>query len=161
MNGAVEATSTLLSAITVFCVSFININWEKWGNLVLIAVNGISGIILYYMAISSNIWLAYIGYLIFRISYQILMTIASFEIVKLIPKDALGLIFGFNSFLGLGFQTLLSFIVNTQLGLDPKHQFVVYGIYFLVICIFYAVLQLRSLMSLFCLSPHRSTVTSL
>ena len=113
------------------------------------------------MAISSNIWLAYIGYLIFRISYQILMTIASFEIVKLVPKDALGLIFGFNSFLGLGFQTLLSFIVNTQLGLDPKPQFVVYGIYFLIICIFYAVLQFRTLMSLFFSSPHRSIITTI
>ena len=73
-------------------------------------------------------------------------SIASFEIVKHLPKDAFGLIFGFNSFLALGCQTLLSFIVNTQLGLDPNKQFVIYGVYFLVICIFYVLYQLGYLL---------------
>ena len=40
-------------------------------------------------------------------SYQALMTVAYFEIVKELPKDSYGLIFGFNTFVALGIQVLL------------------------------------------------------
>ena len=126
-----------MSALTVFGMSVVTVNWEKWGILVLICVNGISGILLIQMAILSNIWVAYIGYPIFRISYQVVMTIASFEIVKTIPTHAFGLIFGFNSFVALGCQTIMTSIVNTFLGMSPKSQFFVYGMYFLFISIGY------------------------
>ena len=131
-----------MSALTVFGMSVVTVNWEKWGILVLICVNGIAGILLIQMAILSNIWVAYIGYPIFRISYQVVMTIASFEIVKKIPKHAFGLIFGFNSFVALGCQTILTSIVNTLLGMSPKSQFFVYGMYFLFISFGYIVYQL-------------------
>ena len=99
LNGGIEAISTLLSAITVFGVGFITIDWKRWGNVALICVNGLSATVLYFMANTSEIWVAYIGYLAFRISYQVLMTIASFEIVKQLPKDSFGLIFS-SSFSG-------------------------------------------------------------
>ena len=105
-----------MSGLTVFGMSFVTVNWEKWGILVLICVNGISGILLIQMAILSNIWVAYIGYPIFRISYQVVMTIASFEIVKFLPEDAFALVFGINTFAAVGIQSLLSLIVNTILG---------------------------------------------
>ena len=39
-------------------------------------------------------------------SYQALMTVAYFEIVKELPKDSYGLIFGFNTFVALGIQVI-------------------------------------------------------
>ena len=44
----------------------------------------------------------YLGYYFVRMSYQALMTVAYFEIVKELPKDSYGLIFGFNTFVALG-----------------------------------------------------------
>ena len=44
------------------------------------------------MGVTNDIWVAYIGYLLYRTSYQILMTIASFEIVKQLPRDSYGLV---------------------------------------------------------------------
>ena len=132
-----------MSGLTVFGMSFVTVNWEKCGILVLICVNGISGILLIQMAILSNIWVAYIGYPIFRISYQVVMTIASFEIVRKIPTHAFGLIFGFNSFVALGCQTILTSIVNILLGMSPKSQFLVYGMYFLLISFGYILHQLH------------------
>ena len=35
------------------------------------------------------------------------MTVAYFEIVKELPKDSYGLIFGFNTFVALGIQVIL------------------------------------------------------
>lgn len=158
LNGGIEAISTLLSAITVFGVGFITIDWKRWGNVALICVNGLSATVLYFMANTSEIWVAYIGYLAFRISYQVLMTIASFEIVKQLPKDSFGLIFGFNSFLALGCQTILSLTVNTLLGLKPKPQFNVYASYYLVVSLLYAVLALYQLMTNSCSTNRKYIV---
>ena len=84
-------------------------------------LSGITAVLLYVMATLDNIWIAYIGYCLVRISYQLLMTIASFEIVKHLPKDAFALIFGLNTFAAVGVQSLLSIIVNTVLG--KEHVF--------------------------------------
>ena len=59
------------------------------------------------MGITNDIWVAYIGYLLYRSIYQILMTIASFEIVKQLPRDSYGLVFGFNIVLAPGLTIYL------------------------------------------------------
>ena len=84
--------------------------------MVIVGVAGLTAILLYCMAIYGNIWLAYVGYCLVRVSYQVLMTVASFEIVKYLPEDAFALIFGINTFAAVGVQSLLSLIVNTILG---------------------------------------------
>ena len=144
LNGAVEAATTLSGAITVFLVSFITLDWKVWGNVTIIIINGTSALSLYLMGVMDEIWVAYIGYLVFRMSYQVLMTIASYEIVKQLPEQSYGLIFGFNTFIALSCQTFLTIVVNSILGIDPKPQFIIYGVYFLVICIGYAILQISS-----------------
>jgi len=62
------------------------------------------------------------------------MTIASFEIAKLIRRDAYGLIFGINMFFGVGAQTLLTFVVADAngLALEIRDQFYVYGSLYLI-----------------------------
>ena len=144
MNGAIEAATTLSGAISVFMVSLIPIDWTKWGNVSMICCNGTSALLLYFMGVTNDIWVAYIGYLLYRSSYQILMTIASFEIVKHLPRDSYGLVFGFNIFIALGYQTLLTFIINNQLSIDPKPQFVIYGVYYFVLFILYSFYQIKT-----------------
>ena len=53
-----------------------------------------------------------LGYLVYRMAYQALMTVGTFEIVRNLPEDAYGLIFGINVFFGLGFQTILTYVVS-------------------------------------------------
>ena len=63
--------------------------------------------------------------------YQVLMTIASFEIVKKMSANGLdcyALVFGLNMFFALGTQTVLTGIVNDALGMNPRKQFTVYAI---------------------------------
>ena len=144
-----EAATTLFGSITVFGISFIKIDWKKWGNVAIICTDGLSSLVLYIMGITTEIWLAYGGYLIFRTNYQILMTIASFEIVKHLPKNSMGLVFGFNTFTALGCQTILTFIVNNQMGIDPKPQFVIYAVYFFIICMLFVAYQIKTNSCLF------------
>ena len=104
--------------------------------MAIVGVAGLTSILLYCMATYANIWLAYVGYCLVRVSYQVLMTVASFEIVKYLPEDAFALIFGINTFAAVGVQSLLSLIVNTILGkkiseLKVKSKVSLLGVYLL------------------------------
>ena len=70
-------------------------------------------------------------------SYQLLVTIATVETVKHIPEDAYGLIYGLNTFFGLGLQCILTAVVNNTLNLSPQVQFQVYGAFYLIVCLIY------------------------
>ncbi len=76
--------------------------------------------------------------------YQVLMTVASFEIVKEIPEDVYGLIFGINTFYALGLQTILTLVVNTALSIEPQLQFQIYACLYLGIALGYALLVIYS-----------------
>ena len=67
-------------------------------------------------------------------SYQILMTVASFEIAGRIAHHTTGLIFGINTWFALGFQTILTITVADKAGLDleVRPQFIVYGSLYLL-----------------------------
>ena len=79
----------------------------------------------------------FLGYYLVRMSYQLLATIATVETVKHIPEDAYGLIYGLNTFIGLGLQCILTAVVNNILNLSPQVQFQVYGAFYLIVCYFY------------------------
>jgi len=142
-NGAVEAATTLTGSLVVFILGHVNIDWTKWGNLAIVIMTGLTSLLLYLMGITTQIWVAYAGYYFIRMSYQALLTIAYFEIVKELPEDSYGLIFGFNTFIGLGCQTILTLIVNTILGIDAQPQFKIYAGFYLFICTLYLPLLIR------------------
>ena len=94
----------------------------------------LDAVMLYLMATTDNIVIGYAGYIVFRALYQMMITVASFEIASNISQNSYGLVFGFNTFLALGFQTILTTVVADSVGLalPPKQQFVVYSGFFLV-----------------------------
>merc|ERR1711915_446700 len=65
----------------------------------------------------------------------------SFEIARKITRTSYGLVFGFNTFLALGFQTILTSVVADSVGLalPPRDQFRVYAGFFLVVGIVFLV----------------------
>ncbi|XP_023218399.1 thiamine transporter 1-like [Centruroides sculpturatus] len=138
-NGAVEATSTILGAIAVYLVSFFSLNLFLFGNAILGLVTIIDAIFLIFMSWIENIWICYVGYMFVRISYQALITIISYQIAKIIPKDSHGLIFGFNTFMGLVLQSILTAIVVGKSGLHfgPILQFFSYAIYYITFGVAY------------------------
>lgn len=142
-NGAVEAATTLTGSLVVFILGYVTIDWTKWGNLAIVIMTGLTSLLLYLMGITTQIWMAYAGYYFVRMSYQALMTVAYFEIVKELPKDSYGLIFGFNTFVALGIQTILTLVVNTILGIEAQPQFKIYAGFYLAICVFYLPLLVR------------------
>lgn len=73
-------------------------------------------------------------------AYQLLMTVASFELASHIPKDSSGLVFGLNTWVALGLQSLLTLAVadSAGLALPIRDQFVVYASLYGVVGVFFA-----------------------
>ncbi|XP_069952696.1 thiamine transporter 1 isoform X3 [Cherax quadricarinatus] len=76
-NGAVEASQTLLSALAAFGVGYLHLNWEYFGEGTLAIISLIDGLLLFFMGLTSSIAVGYINYIVFRVSYQVLITVAS------------------------------------------------------------------------------------
>ncbi|XP_060090603.1 thiamine transporter 1 isoform X2 [Heteronotia binoei] len=134
-NGGVEAVSTLLGAVAVFVVGHIKTSWATWGEIALALFSFFIAASVYIMDTVRNIWVCYASYIIFRIIYMLLITIATFQIATNLSVERYALVFGINTFVALVLQTLLTFIVvdSKGLGLDIFTQFMIYAGYFAAI----------------------------
>ncbi|KFQ23696.1 Thiamine transporter 1, partial [Merops nubicus] len=134
-NGAVEAASTLLGAVAVFVVGHIKTSWATWGEVALALFSFLIAAAVYVMDTVENIWVCYTSYVVFRIIYMLLITIATFQIATNLSVERYALVFGVNTFIALALQTLLTLVVvdASGLGLDIFTQFMIYASYFAAI----------------------------
>ncbi|XP_071293657.1 thiamine transporter 2-like isoform X2 [Agelaius tricolor] len=158
-NGAVEAIATFLSSVTSFLVQYMQINWDHFGELALGIFSAIDAGCLFLMHFSSSIWACYAGYLIFKACYVLLLTIATFQIAVNLSMERYALMFGFNNFIALLIQTILTIVVvdSRGLGLDIVTQFLIYGSYFAVI---HGIFMIRSICVLISCKCQRKIVRS-
>lgn len=63
-------------AATAYGIGFTEVRWEEWGELALGGFSGIGSAALFLMTFTSNIWVCYTGYVIFKCLYTLLITIA-------------------------------------------------------------------------------------
>ncbi|XP_027469193.1 LOW QUALITY PROTEIN: thiamine transporter 1 [Zalophus californianus] len=136
-NGGVEAVSTLLGAVAVFAVGYVKISWSTWGEMTLSLFSLVIAASVYIMDTVCNIWVCYTSYVVFRIIYMLLITIATFQIAANLSMERYALVFGVNTFIALALQTLLTLIVvdSSGLGLDITTQFLIYAGYFALIAV--------------------------
>uniref|UniRef100_A0A8D2E0A0 Solute carrier family 19 member 2 n=1 Tax=Sciurus vulgaris TaxID=55149 RepID=A0A8D2E0A0_SCIVU len=140
-NGGVEAVSTLLGAIAVFMVGYIKISWSTWGEMTLSLCSLLIAAAVYIMDTVGNIWVCYASYVVFRIIYMLLITIATFQIAANLSMERYALVFGVNTFIALALQTLLTLTVvdASGLGLEITTQFLIYASYFAFIAVVFLV----------------------
>ncbi|XP_077344635.1 thiamine transporter 2 [Lithobates pipiens] len=160
-NGGVEAVSTFLGAFSSLSVGYVKVNWELSGELALAIFSSVNAGALFLMDYSTNIWMCYAGYLIFKSSYMLLITIATFQIAVNLTMERYALMFGMNTFVALALQTILTIIVVDArgLGLDIVTQFLVYGSYFVVIAGVFFVRSLYIIVTVRCKGPNNSQDT--
>ncbi|NP_001233760.1 reduced folate transporter [Cricetulus griseus] len=142
-NGAVDAASTLLSAITSFSAGFVKIRWALWSKLVIASVIAIqAGLVfcmymVHYVTWVHKIWVLYMTYVLFRGAYQFLVPIATFQIASSLSKELCALVFGINTFLATALKTAITLVVSDKrgLGLKVEKQFCIYSVYFMVLSV--------------------------
>ncbi|XP_060623804.2 thiamine transporter 2 [Anolis sagrei] len=160
-NGAVEAIATFLSSITSLTVGFVKMNWDLTGELALGIFSALDAGSLFLMHFTNNIWVCYAGYLVFKACYMFLITIATFQIAVSLSMERYALMFGFNNFVALLIQTIITVIVvdSKGLGLDIETQFLIYGSYFAVIAGIFLCRSIYTITSIKCqkmlLNPQR------
>ncbi|NXE56650.1 S19A1 protein, partial [Casuarius casuarius] len=138
-NGGVDAASTLLGAVAAFAAGYLKIRWTLWSELVIGAVTAFQAGLLLLMNTTSNIWLCYAAYVLFRGSYQFLVPIAIFRIAASLSKELCALVFGVNTFFATVLKTIITIIVADKrgLGLSVHPQFYVYFGYFALLAVAY------------------------
>ncbi|XP_072020040.1 thiamine transporter 2-like isoform X1 [Amphiura filiformis] len=138
-NGAVQAVSTLVSALAAFSIMFTKLNWSVFGEVSIGIVSVMQSVLLVTMSITDSIWLCYMFYVVFHASYQLVKTIATYQIAKHLTVQRYGLVFGCNTFIAAVLQSILTLIVVDYhtLNASPEEQFLIYGGCFCVLgCIF-------------------------
>ncbi|XP_030072736.1 thiamine transporter 2 isoform X1 [Microcaecilia unicolor] len=149
-NGGVEAVSTFVGAVASFAVGYVKINWDLAGELALGIFSALDAGALILMDFTRNIWVCYAGYLIFKASYMLLITIATFQIAVNLSMERYALMFGVNTFVALALQTILTVIVvdskGLNLGIIP--QFLIYGCYFAVIAGIFLIRSIYTIISI-------------
>ncbi|KAL3279514.1 hypothetical protein HHI36_017023 [Cryptolaemus montrouzieri] len=145
-NGAVEAILTLLGFFVALLAGIIKIQWDLKGDILRIICCTLQGIIIVIGATTHNIYVCYICYIVYGALYHFVITIVSAEIAKRVKNDTFGLIFGFNTFIAMIFQSLLTLVVVNdifELLLDIRQQYIVYGCFcFLLLSLMFLILFL-------------------
>ncbi|KAK7144504.1 hypothetical protein R3I94_010810 [Phoxinus phoxinus] len=146
-NGYVETISTLLGAFAAFVVSFVKVSWAVWGELALCVFSLVIAVCVCLMDTIRNIWVCYTAYIIFRATYMLLITIATYQIAANLSMKRYALVFGVNTFIALVLQTLLTVIVvdSVGLGLDIFLQFLIYASYFAAVAVIFFIAGLYKL----------------
>ncbi|XP_077440755.1 thiamine transporter 1 [Vanacampus margaritifer] len=134
-NGYVETLSTLLGALAALLAGHLPVRWTVWGELVLWALSLLMAACVLVMVTLGSIWLCYGSYVLFKATYMLLITVATYQIASNLDMPRYALVFGVNTFVALLLQSLLTLVVvdSAGLGLDLFTQFYVYGGYFAVI----------------------------
>ncbi|XP_026710399.1 thiamine transporter 2-like [Athene cunicularia] len=151
-NGAVEAIATFLGSATSMAVGCIKINWDLSGELTLGIFSAMDAGSLFLMHFTDNIWACYAGYLAFKACYMFLITIATFQIAVNLSMERYALMFGFNNFVAVVIQTILTVVVvdSKGLGLDISTQFLIYGSYFTFISGIFLIRSIYTIISIKC-----------
>lgn len=67
----------LTGAVAVFVVGHIKTSWAMWGEVALALLSFLIAAAVYIMDTIRNIWVCYASYVVFRIIYMLLITIAT------------------------------------------------------------------------------------
>ncbi|XP_069546879.1 solute carrier family 19 member 3b [Brachyistius frenatus] len=140
-NGGVEAVCSLVGAAAAFSVGHVKVTWAVWGELALGLFSAVGAGAVFLMALTSNIWACYAGYVIFKSCYMLLITITTFQIASNLSMECYALTFGINTFVALSLQTVITVTVvdEAALGLDIVTQFIIYGSYYAFISLLFLI----------------------
>ena len=75
-NGVVEAVATLCASAGALSLSFMRVNWPVWGEVTIAGVSFVDSVALLVSSKTTSLWVAYVCYIVYRMTYSCLVTIA-------------------------------------------------------------------------------------
>ncbi|KAH8374643.1 thiamine transporter 1 [Drosophila serrata] len=157
-NGAVDAILTALAALSALAAGYLHTGRLKprTSLLIMVFLSALEGGCVLICCWTNDIYWSYAGFIVFGGLYGFTITLASAEVARHLEDDIFGLVFGFNTFVALIFQSLLTLIFITGFQLDPVGQYAAYAFYFIGV----GVLYLTSVLVewLWCPAPESETL---
>lgn len=143
-NGAVDVALTLLSAVFALLAGYFHAGRlsTRSSLLSMALLSVLEGGCVLLSCWTDDIYLSYLGYVLYGGLFAFTITVASSELASSLEEDSFALVFGFNTFVGLLLQCILTFVVVSEkanLNLNVFQQFSVYAFYFIVIGIVYSI----------------------
>ncbi|KAK3907869.1 Thiamine transporter 2, partial [Frankliniella fusca] len=135
LNGVVDAVYTFLGSLSTWYVGRHKMNLVHHTYLILSICCFLQGTLLLVSVGIARLWVQYVLYILFKILYHSTMVLASSEVAMSLEAESHALIFGFNMFLALCFQSVFTLVVAAKGGLQLQiqNQFYVYGSFFIVL----------------------------
>ncbi|CAH2262346.1 jg26879 [Pararge aegeria aegeria] len=127
-NGAVEAILTLLGAFGAFIASYCT------KALLPAPVAAVQGVATFVGTYVPNVFASYVGYIVMGMLFHYTITLASAKIAsQLTDESCFGLIFGINTLVGTGLQSILTLILIQTMKLPITAQYFTISGLFLVL----------------------------
>uniref|UniRef100_A0A915BEA1 Battenin n=2 Tax=Parascaris univalens TaxID=6257 RepID=A0A915BEA1_PARUN len=129
LNGFAEAAYTAISTAAILLMNAVSINWDKWGEAALMLISALHSSILVLYSQTQSIYVMYACYVAYRSLYQVMITIAQWNLARKMIEESYGLVFGLNTFIALAMQTALTLTVSDKrgLGMNVRNQYLVYA----------------------------------
>ena len=129
LNGFADATYTFTATILIILMSYLPLNWNRWGEAILVLVCIIEGTFLFIFSQTDSVYIMYFCYIFYRSFCQVVLVIAQWNIAKNMVADSHGLFLGVNYFTGICMQSILTGIVNDKrgFGMPVREAFIVYA----------------------------------
>ncbi|KAH8315505.1 hypothetical protein KR067_007441 [Drosophila pandora] len=143
-NGAVDAALTFLSAVCAILAGYLHAGrFKPRTSLIAMALLSIfEGLSVLLACWTKNIYVSYLGFVIYGAIFAFAITMASSELAGSLEDDSFALIFGFNTFVALILQCVMTFVViseNMGLNLNVFQQYTVYAFYYIVLGLLYII----------------------
>uniref|UniRef100_A0A914PFU6 Uncharacterized protein n=1 Tax=Panagrolaimus davidi TaxID=227884 RepID=A0A914PFU6_9BILA len=161
LNGFADAGYTFTATVGILLLNSLPINWNKWGETALVIISTLDAIFLYIYSTSTSAYPMYIVYIFYRSFYQVMITIAQWNIAKKMVCDSYGLVFGVNSFIALIMQSALTRIVSDKrgLGMQVRDAFLVYASLHALIAVIFLVSVIYTVICWYCKRDKISPTT--
>ncbi|KAJ6632799.1 Thiamine transporter 2 [Pseudolycoriella hygida] len=140
-NGAAEGILTLSGALSAFAAGYLNSKqFARWDLWILSGCSILEGGLILWSALTDNVWIAYVMYILFGTVYYFMITMASASVAKQLHDDSFAFIFGINTLVALVFQTILTVVLVSEQGfqLNQRTHYQVLSGYFIVLGVIYA-----------------------
>ncbi|XP_017845304.1 thiamine transporter 1 [Drosophila busckii] len=136
-NGAIDVAFTALAALFSLLAGYLHAGRLKSRTslLSLALLSALEGGCILLSSWTSNIYLSYLGYVLFGALYGFTITVSSAELASCLVEDSFALIFGINTLIALALQSMLTVVVVSETGglnLNTFEQFTAYAFYFII-----------------------------
>ncbi|KAE9546807.1 hypothetical protein FO519_009981, partial [Halicephalobus sp. NKZ332] len=80
LNGFADAIYTFVATVFILLTNRFPINWDKWGETVLVVTSLLDAVFLALFSQTNSVYLMYFCYIFYRSCYQVMVTIAQWNI---------------------------------------------------------------------------------